>query len=160
MRRPGSTKVGIAGRTGCGKSTLVATLFRLVEPCGGRVLIDGVDTARIGLQDLRSRLALVPQVGCCPFAGCPNAATRGVSQWLAVSATELSKSAASASPVLHAHTAVHSFPARDRVAAQPHRRLRHSVHYPSLRGAANCFGRLCFSAPTQSLAAAVVIVSA
>ena len=60
----GSTKVGIAGRTGCGKSTLVATLFRLVEPCGGRVLIDGVDTARIGLQDLRSRLALVPQVGC------------------------------------------------------------------------------------------------
>ena len=69
MRRSGSTKVGIAGRTGCGKSTLVATLFRLVEPCGGRVLIDGVDTARIGLQDLRSRLALVPQVGCMAACG-------------------------------------------------------------------------------------------
>ncbi|KAK2076831.1 hypothetical protein QBZ16_005057 [Prototheca wickerhamii] len=53
--------VGIVGRTGCGKSTLVLALYRLVEPCGGRVLLDGIDTARIGLRDLRSRLTLVPQ---------------------------------------------------------------------------------------------------
>ena len=56
------SQVGIVGRTGCGKSTLVLALYRLVEPCGGRVLLDGIDTARIGLRDLRSRLTLVPQV--------------------------------------------------------------------------------------------------
>ncbi len=54
-------KVGVAGRTGCGKSTLMAALFRLVEPASGRVVIDGIDVAGIGLRDLRSRLALVPQ---------------------------------------------------------------------------------------------------
>ena len=59
----GREKVGVAGRTGCGKSTLVAALFRMVEPSGGAILIDGIDTGSIGLFDLRSRLALVPQVG-------------------------------------------------------------------------------------------------
>uniref|UniRef100_A0A061RCR8 ATP-binding cassette, subfamily C (CFTR/MRP), member 2 n=1 Tax=Tetraselmis sp. GSL018 TaxID=582737 RepID=A0A061RCR8_9CHLO len=54
-------KIGIAGRTGCGKSTLMMTMFRIVEPCGGSLEIDGVDVLRIGLRDLRSRLALVPQ---------------------------------------------------------------------------------------------------
>lgn len=54
--------MGIAGRTGCGKSTLVAALFRMVEPSGGSISIDGIDTASIGLFDLRSRMALVPQV--------------------------------------------------------------------------------------------------
>lgn len=64
---PGREKVGIAGRTGCGKSTLVAALFRMVERSGGSICIDGIDTASIGLFDLRSRLALVPQVWhyCC-----------------------------------------------------------------------------------------------
>ena len=37
------------------------TLFRMVEPCGGAVIIDGVDTSKVGLTDLRSRLSLVPQ---------------------------------------------------------------------------------------------------
>lgn len=37
-------------------------LYRIVEPSGGRILIDGVDVGRLGLADLRSRLALVPQV--------------------------------------------------------------------------------------------------
>lgn len=58
----GHPQVGVAGRTGCGKSTLMMSLYRLVEPSGGRIIIDGVNTATIGLQDLRSRLALVPQV--------------------------------------------------------------------------------------------------
>lgn len=37
-------------------------LYRIVEPSGGRIVIDGCDTSKIGLTDLRSRLALVPQV--------------------------------------------------------------------------------------------------
>ncbi|KIY96840.1 ATP-binding cassette transporter [Monoraphidium neglectum] len=46
---------------GCGKSTLMMTLFRMVEPCGGAIYIDGLDMSKIGLTDLRSRLSLVPQ---------------------------------------------------------------------------------------------------
>ena len=60
--RAGQEKVGVAGRTGCGKSTLMMTLKRIVEPSGGRILIDGVDIGGVSLFDLRSRLALVPQV--------------------------------------------------------------------------------------------------
>lgn len=37
-------------------------LYRIIEPCGGRILIDGIDTSTIGLWDLRSKLSLVPQV--------------------------------------------------------------------------------------------------
>ena len=55
-------KIGIVGRTGCGKSTLMSTLFRIVEPTGGRVMIDGHDLAQVPLHQLRSQLALVPQV--------------------------------------------------------------------------------------------------
>lgn len=52
----------MAGRTGCGKSTLMMTLFRIIEPANGSVInIDGCDALAIGLHDLRSRLALVPQ---------------------------------------------------------------------------------------------------
>ena len=54
-------KVGVAGRTGAGKSTLVLALMRIVEPCGGSVVIDGVDIAKIGLFDLRSKLGIIPQ---------------------------------------------------------------------------------------------------
>ncbi len=56
-------KIGIVGRTGCGKSTLMSTLFRIVEPTGGRVVIDGHDLAQVPLHQLRTKLALVPQVG-------------------------------------------------------------------------------------------------
>uniref|UniRef100_A0A803NQQ9 ABC-type xenobiotic transporter n=1 Tax=Cannabis sativa TaxID=3483 RepID=A0A803NQQ9_CANSA len=57
----GGEKVGVVGRTGSGKSTLIQVFFRLVEPSGGRIIIDDIDITVLGLHDLRSRFGIIPQ---------------------------------------------------------------------------------------------------
>jgi len=58
---PGTERLGIVGRTGSGKSTLVACLFRLHEIEAGHIYLDGVDIKKVGLRCLRRYITVVPQ---------------------------------------------------------------------------------------------------
>ncbi|ELP94857.1 canalicular multispecific organic anion transporter, putative [Entamoeba invadens IP1] len=54
-------KIGIVGRTGSGKSTMMAGIFRIEEPAGGLIKVDGIDTTTVPLKILRSRMCILPQ---------------------------------------------------------------------------------------------------
>lgn len=57
----GGQRIGICGRTGAGKSSLMVALFRIVELSRGRITFDGYDISHIPLQKLRKNLAIIPQ---------------------------------------------------------------------------------------------------
>jgi hypothetical protein len=57
----GGSKVGVCGRTGSGKSSMMLALFRMYELSDGEVTIDGVNTTHIGLHTLRRAITIIPQ---------------------------------------------------------------------------------------------------
>ncbi|KAH9068488.1 ABC transporter [Lactarius deliciosus] len=61
MSVEGGEKIGIVGRTGAGKSSIMVALFRIVELVSGSISIDGVDISKIGLNDVRNAISIIPQ---------------------------------------------------------------------------------------------------
>ena len=58
----GGSKVGVVGRTGAGKSSIVECLFRMVPFDSGSIFIDGQDIRQVSLRSLRSSIGIIPQV--------------------------------------------------------------------------------------------------
>ena len=56
------SQVGIVGRTGAAKSSLTLSIFRIIEAAGGAILIDNNNIADYGLDNLRSKITIIPQV--------------------------------------------------------------------------------------------------
>lgn len=57
----GGEKIGVVGRTGAGKSTITLALTRIIEICGGKIEVDGVDINKINLQQVREAITIIPQ---------------------------------------------------------------------------------------------------
>jgi ABC-type multidrug transport system fused ATPase/permease subunit len=64
----GGEKIGVVGRTGSGKSTLMMSLLRILEATEGKIVIDGKDISQLSLDDLRSKITVILQDPCL-FAG-------------------------------------------------------------------------------------------
>ncbi|KAF9378719.1 hypothetical protein CPB97_009391 [Podila verticillata] len=99
--QPGE-KIGIVGRTGAGKSSLIGALFRLVDtttghpPHRGGISIDGIDISQIGMHDLRERMAIIPQEpflfrGTLRFNLDPTGKHQDADIWAALEAAELKR---------------------------------------------------------------------
>ncbi|KAJ2745104.1 hypothetical protein GGI20_002437 [Coemansia sp. BCRC 34301] len=54
-------KIGVVGRTGAGKSTMSLAFLRFIEAAQGRILLDNVDIAKVGLEELRRNITIIPQ---------------------------------------------------------------------------------------------------
>lgn len=64
----GGYKIGVVGRTGSGKSTIMLSLLRILEAYEGHIIVDGIDIAGLSLDDLRSKISIILQDPCL-FAG-------------------------------------------------------------------------------------------
>ncbi len=64
----GGHKIGVVGRTGSGKSTIMLCLLRILEADSGKIILDGRDISQLSLDDLRSKISIILQDPCL-FAG-------------------------------------------------------------------------------------------